>query len=452
MSFQTIILAAGKGTRMKSKRPKVMHEILDKPMIEYVLARCVPLSEKKPIVIVGHCGEFVSEYLENRAVCVFQHEQLGTGHAVMMGIEHIADEDDVLIVCGDTPLLKQETLEKMKELKRSNDAVVLSAIVENPFNYGRIIREGERFVKIVEEKDANREQKKVCEINAGTYMVSARLLKEQLMTLKTDNSQGEYYLTDVFANIAKTGNVQTYIASADEIVGINNRVQLMQASKIMQLRINRKLMEQGITIIDEQNAYIDEEVIIGSDTIIYPNVRIKGNTVIGEGCIIRENTTIENCVIQDEVEIKNSTLLQAFVDDFAKIGPYAYLRPNAHIGKHVKIGDFVEVKNSTIGEYTKASHLSYIGDADVGKNVNIGCGVVFVNYDGTNKHRSEVGDNSFIGSNSNLVAPVKVGEMAFVAAGSTVTKDIPQDALCVARNKEYIKEGWTSKKGLIKKK
>lgn len=211
-------------------------------------------------------------------------------------------------------------------------------------------------------------------------------------------------------------------------------------------------MDNGVTILDEDTTYIDPSVVIGQDTIIYPNTRISGNTVIGEDCIIRENTTIENSTIMNGVEIKSSTLLEAVVEEYSTIGPYAYLRPKAHVGKHVKIGDFVEVKNSKIGDYSKASHLAYIGDADVGKNVNIGCGVVFVNYDGKNKHRTTVGDNSFIGSNSNLVAPVEIGDMSFVAAGSTITIDVPDDALCIARNKERIKENWTSRKGLIKKK
>lgn len=452
MSLKSIVLAAGKGTRMKSKLPKVLHEILDKPMLDYVLDRCLELSNERPIVIVGHQGEMVAKHLEGRAQIAEQKEQLGTGHAVMMGIDLIADDDDVLIVCGDTPLLTAQTLKAMEELKQSSDAVVLSAKVSDSFGYGRIIRNGEDFIKIVEEKDATIEQKKIDEINAGTYMISAKLLKRELANLKAENSQKEYYLTDVFEQVAKDGRVRIYTADSEEILGINNRVQLAEAADIMKKRINRELMMQGVTIIDENNTYIDPEVVIGSDTVIYPNTRIKGKTVIGESCIIRENTTIEDCLISDKVEIRSSTLLQAEVGSHTTVGPYAYLRPKSKIGQHCKIGDFVEVKNANFGDYSKASHLSYIGDADVGKHVNIGCGVVFVNYDGTNKHRSVVGDCSFIGSNSNLVAPVRVGELGFVAAGSTVTKDVPEGALMVARNKEYIKEGWTERKGLIKKK
>ncbi|EFE28660.1 UDP-N-acetylglucosamine diphosphorylase/glucosamine-1-phosphate N-acetyltransferase [Filifactor alocis ATCC 35896] len=452
MSLQSIILAAGKGTRMKSKHPKVMHSIFDVPMIDYVLKNCCALSEKKPIVVVGHAGDTVKEYLSDSADCVFQREQLGTGHAVMMGIDLIEEDDDVLIICGDTPLITDVTLQKMIELKKHSDAVVMSAVVKNPLNYGRIIRNGEHFSKIVEEKDATDEQRQICEINAGTYIISGKVLKEQLGTLKTENSQGEYYLTDVFENVAKEGIVSLCIADEDEIIGINNRQQLAQATQILKRRINHSLMDNGVTILDEDTTYIDPSVVIGQDTIIYPNTRISGNTVIGEDCIIRENTTIENSTIMNGVEIKSSTLLEAVVEEYSTIGPYAYLRPKAHVGKHVKIGDFVEVKNSKIGDYSKASHLAYIGDADVGKNVNIGCGVVFVNYDGKNKHRTTVGDNSFIGSNSNLVAPVEIGDMSFVAAGSTITIDVPDDALCIARNKERIKENWTSRKGLIKKK
>ncbi|MDO4792975.1 MAG: bifunctional UDP-N-acetylglucosamine diphosphorylase/glucosamine-1-phosphate N-acetyltransferase GlmU [Filifactor alocis] len=452
MSLKSIVLAAGKGTRMKSKLPKVLHEILDKPMLDYVLDRCLELSDERPIVIVGHQGEMVAKHLEGRAQIAEQKEQLGTGHAVMMGIDLIDDDDDVLIVCGDTPLLTARTLKAMEELKQSSDAVVLSAKVSDSFGYGRIIRNGEDFIKIVEEKDATIEQKKIDEINAGTYMISAKLLKRELANLKAENSQKEYYLTDVFEQVAKAGRVRIYTADPEEILGINNRVQLAEAADIMKKRINRELMMQGVTIIDENNTYIDPDVVIGSDTVIYPNTRIKGKTVIGEDCVIRENTTIEDCVIGEKVEIKSSTLLQAEVGAHTTIGPYAYLRPKSKVGQHCKIGDFVEVKNANFGDYSKASHLSYIGDADVGRHVNIGCGVVFVNYDGINKHRSVVGNYSFIGSNSNLVAPVRVGELGFVAAGSTVTKDVPEGALMVARNKEYIKEGWTEQKGLIKKK
>lgn len=452
MSLKTIVLAAGKGTRMKSRLPKVLHEILDRPMLDYVLDRCAELSDQLPIVVVGHQGEKVASCLEGRAAIVEQREQLGTGHAVMMGIDLIGDEDDVLIVCGDTPLLTSETLEKMKEMKRSADAVVLSAIVKDSFGYGRIVRDGEAFVRIVEEKDATEEEREIHEINAGTYMISGKQLKDQLGGLNSENSQGEYYLTDVFEAVAKGGSVKICTASEEEILGINNRVQLAEAARVMKRRINRRLMMSGVTIVDEDNTYIDESVVIGCDTVVYPNTRIKGKTVIGENCVIRENTTIEDCEIESHVEIKSSILLESYVGEHTKIGPYAYLRPKSKIGKHCKIGDFVEVKNATFGDHSKSSHLSYIGDADVGRHVNIGCGVVFVNYDGTNKHRSVVEDNSFIGSNSNLVAPVHVGELGFVAAGSTVTKDVPSGALCVARNKEYIKEGWTEDKGLIKKK
>lgn len=452
MSLRSIVLAAGKGTRMKSKLPKVLHEILDKPMLDYVLDRCFDLSPEKPIVVVGHGGDMVANHLDGKAEIVVQREQLGTGHAVMMGIDLVDDNDDVLIVCGDTPLLTTDTLKRMRELKKESDAVVLSAKVSNSFGYGRVVRDGEKFIKIVEEKDATEEQKRIDEINAGTYMIRGELLKRELLNLKTENAQGEYYLTDVFEEVAKKGVVRICTADSKEILGINNRVQLSEATHLMKIRINRELMMQGVTIVDENNTYIDSDVVIGSDCIIYPNTRIKGDTTIGEGCIIRENTTIEDCTIGDYVEIKSSTLLKSDVGSYTTVGPYAYLRPKSRIGEHCKIGDFVEIKNANFGDYSKSSHLSYIGDADVGRHVNIGCGVVFVNYDGTNKHRSTVGDYSFIGSNSNLVAPVQVGELGFVAAGSTVTKDVPDGALVVARNKEHIKEGWSEKKGLIKKK
>lgn len=447
MSVKTIVLAAGKGTRMKSAVPKVLHKVMEKSMIEHVLDRCHTISEELPIVIVGYKGEQVEHALQGKAVFAIQEEQLGTGHAVKMGLDHINEDDTVLIICGDTPLIRKETLQAMVEhYNKGYAAVIMSSVVEDPTGYGRVITdENGSFLKIVEHKDATRAEKEVDEINGGTYLISGKYLIEGIRALKNDNAQGEYYLTDVFAWISDEypkEKVGVYPAQEWEILGINSRVQLAQAEKSMRLQINRSHMENGVTIIDPDCTYIEDTVEIGADTMIYPGCRLSGNTKIGEFCVIREHTTIEDCVIGSHVTIKNSVLLQSQVGIQSTIGPFAYLRPNSVIGAHCKIGDFVEVKNAKIGDHTKASHLSYIGDATVGSHVNIGCGTVFVNYDGERKYHTDVDDYAFIGSNSNLIAPVHIGKHALVAAGSTITVDIPSEALVVARNREYIKENW----------
>lgn len=454
MNLKVVILAAGQGTRMKSKHPKVLHKVMGKAMLDHVIEESKDLSKSKPVVIIGHMAEALRNHLKDNADTVVQKEQLGTGHAVMMAEPFIEDDESVLILCGDTPLIKKETLCAMAEMKaRGYSAVVMSSIIENPTGYGRIIRDSEGdFLRIREQKDADEEELKINEINAGMYIIDGRTLKENLTKLSSDNAQNEYYLTDVLEHIKDEGKkIGVFVADEKEILGVNSRVQLAEAEREMKKRINVFHMENGISIIDPENTYIDKDAIIGCDTIIYPNVRIIGESKIGEDVILRENTTIESSNISDKVVIKSSTIIESTIGEGTTIGPYAYLRPKSILGKNVKIGDFVEVKNAIIGDESKASHLSYIGDADVGKGVNIGCGVVFVNYDGKNKHRSTVKDNAFIGSNCNIVAPVVVEEKAYIATGSTITVDIPADSLCVARAREVIKEGWTSKKGILNK-
>lgn len=451
MNLKIVILAAGQGTRMKSKIPKVLHKVLDKPMLDHVMEAAQVVTNNKPIVVIGHMSDMVREHLGDKAEIALQEEQLGTGHAVMMAEHYIDDEDEVLILCGDTPLIKGETLKEMTKIKSEGyAAVVMSAVEDDPTGYGRIIRdESDDFMRIREQKDANEEEKAIKEINAGMYIIDGKLLKENLSKLSVNNAQREYYLTDVLEHIKNAGHrIGVYQADKMEIMGVNSRLQLSEAERIMRLDVNKMHMANGVTLIDTNSTYIDKNVKIGRDTIIYPNCHIKGNSVIGEDCIIRENTTIEDSHIEDHVTIKISTILSSKVGARTTIGPYAYLRPKSVLGEDVKIGDFVEVKNAEIGNGSKASHLSYIGDAVVGKNVNIGCGVVFVNYDGKNKFKSIVEDNAFIGSNSNLVAPVTVKEGGYIATGSTVTVDVPEGALCVARAREVIKEGWRTKKGL----
>lgn len=446
MSLKVIILAAGQGTRMKSELPKVMHRVCNKPMLEHVINN-TNIDNSEAIVVIGHKSEFIKEYFADSVNYAYQTEQLGTGHAVMMANDHITDNDEVLIICGDTPLIEKDILEKMYALKKNNfQAVVMTSDIENPTGYGRIVKDGEKFVKIVEEKDSNESQKHIKEINAGTYIIDGKLLRKELKNLSTENSQNEYYLTDVLENIAKDHNVCTFKVDSESILGVNSRLQLSQAERIMRKRINEKLMSEGVTIINPECTYIDKEVIIEKDCIIYPNCNILGETKIGKNTVIRENTTIENSTIGEDTVIKSSTIIEAKVGNNTTVGPYAYLRPKTDIGNNCKVGDFVEFKNAKFGDGSKASHLSYIGDAEVGKNVNVGCGVVFVNYDGKKKYKTLIKDNAFIGSNSNLVAPVIVEENAFVAAGSTITGDVPENSLAVARARQVNKTDWNSNK------
>lgn len=455
MKLKAIILAAGAGTRMKSKLPKVLHKVCGQTMLGHVIDVAKSSKVEECIAVIGHGAKEVKESLAPEVKTVLQEEQLGTGHAVMMAYDHIED-GTVLILCGDGPLITEETLNKIMDYHSQGGfkATVLTTDLTNPKGYGRIVRGEEgQLEKIVEEKDTTEAEKSITEINSGIYCFDGKVLKEALPRLKNDNAQKEYYLTDVLSIISSMGfKVGVYKTEEyEEIMAVNSREQLAEVEAIMRKRIAKKHMASGVTLINPDHTYIEKTVSIGPDTIIYPGAILTGNTVIGEDCTIGENSRIENSNIGNGVEVQNSTVIDSTVGDFTTIGPYAYLRPNSNLGKHVKIGDFVEVKNSTIGDNSKASHLAYVGDADVGKNVNIGCGVVFVNYDGKNKHRSTVEDNAFVGSNSNLIAPVTVKEGGYIACGSTITKDVPKGSLAIARGRQENKEGWADRKGLLKK-
>ncbi|QEK11075.1 bifunctional UDP-N-acetylglucosamine diphosphorylase/glucosamine-1-phosphate N-acetyltransferase GlmU [Crassaminicella thermophila] len=456
-NITAVILAAGAGTRMKSKLPKVLHTVCGKPMVEHVIDVAEEVNANKKIVVIGHEAEQVKKAIEHRDVeFALQNEQLGTGHAVMQAENLIQDKGYVLLLYGDTPLIKGDTVKKLINfhIEGNFQATVLTAEFENPTGYGRIIRdENGNVLKIVEEKDASEEEKNIKEINSGIYCYDAELLKKALKQLTNENKQKEYYITDVIEILNREGyKVGAYkLRDNTDIMGVNSRVQLAEAEKVMQERILLKLMEDGVTIIDPKNTYVEKNVKIGKDTVLYPGVILRGDTEIGEDCIIGHNCRIENSIIKEGVQIQSSTIVDSFVDEQCSIGPYAYLRPNSKLGKKVKIGDFVEVKNSTIDDESKASHLAYIGDAEVGKNVNIGCGVVFVNYDGKNKHKTIVEDNAFVGSNVNLVAPVVVRKRGYIATGSTITKEVPEGALSVARGKQKNIAGWVDRKGLLKK-
>ena len=451
MNFKAIILAAGKGTRMKSKHPKVVHKVCGKEMVNHVIDVSKKSGVQDVVVILGHGSETVKESIPSDSQIAMQTEQLGTGHAVKMAKEYINDDDTIVVLCGDTPLVKEDTLRRLfaYHVEKGYVATVLTTKVDNPTGYGRIIRDNhEDLLKIVEQKDASEEEKLVNEINSGIYCFDGKSLRESLDLIDNNNAQGEYYLTDTIKIMRDRGEkVGAYNGSTiEELMGVNSRVELSKAEEIMRKRINTSHMVNGVTIIDVNSTYIESDVEIGNDTIVYPGVMLKGNTKIGSGCIIGMNCNISNSTIGDYTEVESSTIIDSNVGENTIVGPYAYLRPNSNIGSHVKIGDFVEVKNATIGDNSKASHLSYIGDAYVGKNVNIGCGVVFVNYDGHHKFKSVVKDGAFIGSNSNLVAPVTVEEKGYIATGSTITEDVPQGALAIAREKQVVKEGWVEKK------
>lgn len=438
-----IILAAGKGTRMKSDLPKVMHKLASKPMLEHVIENAHVCEDMEVILVVGHGAEIVQSSFGDKVKYAFQTEQLGTGHAVMMAMDFIKDEDEVIITCGDTPLIDKTAFENLIQAKINGmGAVVMTAQVQNPEGYGRIIKNGDLFCKIVEEKDATEEQKAITEVNVGTYIIDGVLLKDAISKISNTNSQKEYYLTDVFEIVAKESKVASSLIDEESMLGINSKLQLSQAEEILRKRINDYHMQNGVTLKDPKTTYIDKDVELEPDVVIYPNCNIMGNCKIGKNTIIRENTTIENSNIGEDCIIKSSTIVESIVGNNTTIGPNAYLRPKTQVGNHCKIGDFVELKNAKFGDGSKASHLAYIGDAVVGENVNIGCGVVFVNYDGKNKFVSTVGDNAFIGSNVNLVAPVEIGDNAFVAAGSTITDDVPGKSLAIARQRQVNKENW----------
>ncbi|HOW23827.1 MAG TPA: bifunctional UDP-N-acetylglucosamine diphosphorylase/glucosamine-1-phosphate N-acetyltransferase GlmU [Sedimentibacter sp.] len=447
----SIILAAGQGTRMKSDIPKILHKVCGKEMIRYVIEASTKSGIDKNIVVLGHGKEKVGYNIKDMNVETVEQPigddlPYGTGCAVMAAEEFIGDEDMVLILCGDGPLISEETLRSFIAYHEENQyvATIMTAYLDNPTGYGRIVRKEDGSIdKIVEEKDASEEIKKIKEINTGIYCFKGRVLKYALKKIKRDNSQNEYYLTDTIKVLNDEGaKVGAWVLEdAEDIKAVNDRVQLAEVSKIMQKRINQRHMYAGVTIIDPDTTYIDDTVKIGRDTVIYPNTYLEEGTVIGEFCKIGPDTRIIKSTICNNVTVENSKVVESFIDDGTCVGPFAYLRPGTCLGKNVKIGDFVEVKKSIIGDNSKSSHLAYIGDAEVGKGVNIGCGVVFVNYDGKQKHKTLVGDKAFIGSNSNLVAPLTVEEGAYVAAGSTITEDVKKGDLAIARARQVNKEG-----------
>ena len=445
-----VVLAAGMGTRMKSQTHKVLHPICGKPMVQHMLDTLDEAGFDRKIVVVGKQKEQVMERLGDREYAI-QDEQLGTGHAVMMARPLIGQEEGLTLICaGDTPIIRTSTIRAMLEHHQATGATVtmLTAIVDNPFGLGRIIRDEQgNVLRIVEQKDATEEQRAIREINSSVFLYDNKILFAALDKIDNNNAQGEYYLTDCLEVVRREGHKVSAFVTDDpkEIQGINDRAQLAVANRIIRERINEEHAKNGVTILDPNNTYIDAGVQIGADTTILPGTMLEGNTVIGSGCVIGPNSHLKNVTVGDDVNVEHSVLKDAVVESEATVGPFAYLRPKAHIGKGAKIGDFVEIKNAKIGEGSKVSHLSYIGDAEVGSNVNVGCGTITVNYDGFHKHKTVIGNDSFIGCNSNLIAPVTLGDKVYVAAGSTISRDVPDGALAIARSRQSTKEGYTEK-------
>ena len=448
MQRHAIVLAAGKGTRMKSKKYKVLHEVAGKSMIEHVVDNVKQSGVENLVTIVGHGAESVKETLGDVSLYSFQEEQLGTAHAVKTASEHLSNKQGTtLVVCGDTPLITTGTLKSLVEHHEKNqaEATVLSATTTNPFGYGRIVRdENGRLVKIVEQKDATEIEQQINEISSGIFAFDNKVLFEKLELVKNDNVQNEYYLPDVLTLILEEqGNVGIYCTDDfDEIMGVNDRVMLSEAEKAYRKRINACHMRNGVTLIDPATTYIGADVEIAADVIIEPGVKLAGRSIIGEDTVVGHNTEIINSKIGANVTIKQSVINEAVIDDHATIGPFAQLRPGADLGKNVKVGNFVEVKKSIVKAGAKLPHLSYIGDAEIGERTNVGCGSITVNYDGKNKFKTIIGNDSFIGCNTNLVAPVTLGDRSFIAAGSTITDNVPQDSLALARARQTTKEGY----------
>lgn len=447
-----LIMAAGEGTRMKSDICKVMHQICGCPVIEYVVRAAEYISDSPPVVIVGHKSEEIERYLGGRARFAYQHQRLGTGHAVMIAKEYLQNKDGYTIVlAGDVPLLTADTLQNLLDYCVNGDfgAVTLSALFEDPAGYGRIIRDfAGDFVKIVEDKDASETELRIKEINASIYCFKNSALLDGLEDLSTANAQGEYYLTDVLEKILLNGeSVGILVAEyTEEIMGVNTRSQLALAQRTLQAKINGFHLENGVTIIDPDNTYIGPDVVIGRDTVIYPGNVLEGRVIIGEKCTLYPNNRIVDSKIDKNCVLQSSVVTGSVLEAESTVGPCAHIRPGSFIGKHVRIGNFVEVKNCIVGDNSKVSHLSYVGDGQIGKDVNVGCGVVFVNYDGEKKHKTMVGDRSFIGCNVNLVAPVSVEEDTYIAAGSTITHNVPSGSLAIARERQVNKHGWVDKR------
>ena len=455
-NVEVIILGAGLGTRMKSSTIKILHRAAGRPIIDYVLDLASELCERPPVMVIGYQRDAVQQSVGNRARFAVQEQQLGTGHAVLQAAAHLESSDltdkHILILSGDVPLTRPETLQRLlEEHTRSGNALTLLTMkLDEPAMYGRIIREPDgSVVRIVEAKDAAEEELRIDEVNAGIYVFRSEHLFGNLRNLSNQNAQGEYYLTDLLAMIRDAGHRVGALVVDDpvEALGVNSRADLAQVETEIQKRVVASLMTEGVTFRNPATVVIDSSVTIGADSVVYPFVTLEGTTRIGEGCVLEPGVHLVNVTVGDDVHLKTGTVAEdAIIEDEATVGPYAHLRPGTQLGPKVKVGNFVETKKAVFGAGAKASHLSYIGDAEIGADVNIGAGTITCNYDGVRKHKTILEDGVFIGSDTQLVAPVRVGRGAYVGAGSTITKDVPADALALSRTPQRIVPGWAARK------
>lgn len=449
--LHVVVLAAGKGTRMRSALPKVLHRAAGLPLIEHILRTAESLRPASVVVVVGHQGDLVKQALGKRLGLAFasQEPQLGTGHALLQTAPLLEGaRGTLLLLSGDVPLLCRETIDRLVSAheSRSAAATVLTAVVDDPTGYGRVVRENGEIAAIVEHKDASADQRRISEINSGVYAFDLAPLFEALKSVGSTNAQGEYYLPDLVRIYRARGlGVETVkLADPNEILGVNSRRELADVATILRSRKNDELMAAGVTLVDPASAYIDPEVTIGADTTIHPGVFLEGRTRIGAGCEIHSGVRLVNSTLDDGAVIFNfCVIIDSHIASGAQVGPFAHLRPDSHVGEHAKVGNFVELKKTTLGRGSKASHLSYLGDSTIGEKVNIGAGTITCNYDGIAKHPTVIEDGAFIGSDSQLIAPVRVGKGAYVAAGSSITEDVPAGSLAIARGKQVNKEGWT---------
>lgn len=445
-----IVLAAGDGTRMKSSLPKVLHPIAGRTLIGHVIAACAPLG--RVVVVVGAGADQVRTHIAElapEAEIVVQDERAGTGHATRLAMGAVSGDGAVVVVAGDTPLIRTSTLQSILDLSHGHEAVVLTSTRENPTGYGRIIRSADGQVHaIVEEKDADQGQRDIREVNSGVYVFSAQTLRSALDSLTKNNVQGEEYLTDVISILRSSGYSVAALQSADpyETLGINDRLQLAECAAHMRDRINTEHMRAGVTILEPSSTWIDTSVTLDADVTLLPGTRLMGSTHVGTGSVIGPRSTLVDSHVGHCAQIMESTLLSARVGTGAVVGPYAYLRPGTVVGDQAKVGAYVEVKNSTIGAHSKVPHLSYVGDARIGEGTNIGAATVFVNYDGVEKHATVVGDYVRIGSDTMLIAPITIGDGAYTAAGSVITEDVPPGAMGVGRAKQRNVLGWVLRK------
>jgi bifunctional UDP-N-acetylglucosamine pyrophosphorylase/glucosamine-1-phosphate N-acetyltransferase len=448
MNIQIVILAAGQGKRMHSYHPKVLHQLAGKPLLEHVINTAYVIAPtQRPIIVFGHQGEKIQKIRTDHSICwVEQKEQLGTGHALLQTLQHIADGDRVLVLYGDVPLISVTTLEALIQETPTDALGMVTAKMQNPHGYGRIKRDAQQnMICIIEEKDADAAERTITEVNTGIYLAPAKKLKEWLPHLKNHNAQHEYYLTDIIPLAIKAGiaihTVQPQVV--EEVQGVNDRLQLANLERFYQLQVAEKLLRQGVTLYDPTRLDVRGEVSIGRDVVIDVNVILEGKVIIGDECVIGPHTILRDTELGPRVIIKANTQIEgAKIAADCTIGPFARIRPETTLAQQVHIGNFVEIKKSTIANGSKISHLSYIGDAHVGKEVNIGAGTITCNYDGVNKHRTIIGDDVFVGSCTQLIAPINVGKGATIGAGSTITQDVPADKLTLSRAPQLTVDNW----------